>query len=165
MPPTAAELNQNRRKIEQAHRKFYDRLLKHRRPGLDEEVVELHHEVFANTDCLGCANCCKTISPVFKERDIKRLADHLGLKPGEVVARHLHLDEDGDYIPNAVPCPFLGNDNRCSIYEVRPFACSSYPHTDTLPLRKQVDLIVKNSAVCPAVYEITSKLINKYDHV
>lgn len=165
MALTPSELNRNRRKIEQAHRKFYDRLLKYRRPGLEDQVVELHHEVFAKTDCLACANCCKTISPVFKERDISRLAQHMGIKPGDVVARHLRLDEDGDYVPNAVPCPFLGHDNRCAIYAARPFACSSYPHTDTLPLRKQVDLIVKNSAVCPAVYEITSKLMEDHDHV
>lgn len=165
MAPSPSDLNKNRRKIEQAHRKFYDRLLKHRRPGLEEEVVSLHHEIFAKTDCLSCANCCKTISPVFKERDITRLAQHLDIKPGAVVAQYLRLDEDGDYIPNAVPCPFLGPDNRCAIYEARPFACSSYPHTDSLPLRKQVDLVVKNSAVCPAVHEITAKLLVHYGNV
>ncbi len=28
------------------------------------------------------------------------------------------------------PCPFLGDDNYCSVYEARPKACREYPHTD-----------------------------------
>ncbi|MFM8950244.1 MAG: YkgJ family cysteine cluster protein [Bacteroidota bacterium] len=159
------ELNRNASKIERENRKFYDRLLKHKRPGLEEDVVDLHHQVFDKIDCLACANCCKTISPVFKERDIARLASHLGLKPAQVVVQYLRTDEDGDYVPNSIPCPFLLSDNRCKVYDARPFACSSYPHTDSLPLRKSVNLVVKNSAVCPGVHEITRLLAEKYSTV
>ncbi|MFM7053308.1 MAG: YkgJ family cysteine cluster protein [Bacteroidota bacterium] len=159
------ELNRNASKIERENSKFYDRLLKHKRPGLEEDVVDLHHQVFDKIDCLACANCCKTISPVFKERDIARLASHLGLKPAQVVVQYLRTDEDGDYVPNSIPCPFLLSDNRCKVYDARPFACSSYPHTDSLPLRKSVNLVVKNSAVCPGVHEITRLLAEKYSTV
>ena len=106
------ELNRNASKIERENRKFYDRLLKHKRPGLEDDVVDFHHQVFNKIDCLACANCCKTISPVFKERDISRLASHMGLKPAQVVAQYLRMDEDGDYVPNNIPCPFLAADNR-----------------------------------------------------
>lgn len=159
------ELNRNATKIERENRKFYDRLLKHKRPGLEDQVVDLHHQVFDKIDCLACANCCKTISPVFKERDITRLANHFGIKPAQVVAQYLRMDEDGDYVPNSIPCPFLEVDNRCKVYDARPFACSSYPHTDSLPLRKSVTLVVKNSAVCPGVHEITRLLAEKYPTV
>ncbi len=159
------ELNRNATKIERENRKFYDRLLKHKRPGLEDQVVDLHHQVFDKIDCLACANCCKTISPVFKERDISRLATHLGIKPAQVVAQYLRMDEDGDYVPNSIPCPFLEVDNRCKVYDARPFACSSYPHTDSLPLRKSVALVVKNSAVCPGVHEITRLLAEKHSTV
>jgi len=159
------ELNRNGSKIERESRKFYDRLLKHKRPSLEDDVVDLHHQVFGKIDYLACANCCKTISPVFKERDISRLASHLGLKSSQVVAQYLRMDEDGDYVPNSIPCPFLAADNRCKVYEARPFACSSYPHTDSLPLRKSVKLVVKNSAVCPGVHEITRLLAEKYSSV
>ncbi|MEZ5067203.1 MAG: YkgJ family cysteine cluster protein [Bacteroidia bacterium] len=27
------------------------------------------------------------------------------------------------------PCPFLLDDNHCSIYSIRPQACREYPHT------------------------------------
>ena len=38
-------------------------------------------------------------------------------------------DEPGLWM-NSLPCPFLGEDNRCKIYEVRPEDCRSFPHTN-----------------------------------
>ncbi len=157
-----AEINKNSKKIEAESRKFYSRLKKRPPAGIDEEVKSLDTEAFSRIDCLKCANCCKTISPVFKERDITRLSDHFKLRPADFVAKYLFLDEEGDYVLKSEPCPFLMHDNYCSVYEHRPFACRSYPHTATLPLKKSWELIIKNSAVCPAVYEITNALKKKY---
>jgi Fe-S-cluster containining protein len=156
------ELNKSRRRIESDNRKFYTRLKKRPPAGIDEEVISLDEEVFAKIDCLACANCCKTISPVFKDRDIDRIAKHFKMRPGEFTEKYLFLDEDGDYVLKTTPCPFLMPDNKCRIYDQRPFACKSYPHTATLPLTKSTELIIKNSAVCPAVHEITEKLKAKY---
>jgi Fe-S-cluster containining protein len=47
-----------------------------------------------------------------------------------LVETYLLLDEEHDYVFRQQPCPFLGVDNYCSIYEVRPKACREYPHTD-----------------------------------
>lgn len=156
------KLNNKGRQIESENRKFYNRLKKRPPANIDEEVVDLDQQVFAGIDCLQCANCCKTISPVFKDRDIDRIAKHLRMRPGEFTASYLYLDDEGDFVLKSSPCPFLESDNKCSIYEVRPFACRSYPHTATLPLRKSWELVIKNSAVCPAVYEITELLKKKY---
>lgn len=156
------KLNNKRRQIESENRKFYSRLKKRPPANIDEEVVDLDQQVFAGIDCLQCANCCKTISPVFKDRDIDRIAKHLRMRPGEFTASYLYLDDEGDFVLKSSPCPFLESDNKCSIYEVRPFACRSYPHTATLPVRKSWELVIKNSAVCPAVYEITELLKKKY---
>ena len=113
-------------------------------------------------NCLECANCCKTISPVFKERDITGLSKFLKMRPADFVFKYLRIDEDGDYVLQSSPCPFLMPDNYCSVYESRPFACRSYPHTDSIPLKKSRGLIIKNAAVCPGVYEITRVLMKKY---
>ncbi len=158
MPISPEDLNKNAARIERDNRKFFDRLLKFDNKSVDQELMDLHTQVFEGVDCLSCANCCKTISPVFKERDIARLADHFRVRPGVLVEKYLRLDQDGDYVPNTIPCPFLGAGNKCAVYEHRPGACRSYPHTDSLPLSKSLKLVVKNSAVCPAVHEMVKIL-------
>jgi transposase InsO family protein len=44
---------------------------------VDERFHSAHEEAFAEIDCLSCANCCRTTSPLFREADIRRLARHL----------------------------------------------------------------------------------------
>jgi uncharacterized protein (DUF885 family)/Fe-S-cluster containining protein len=156
------ELNRKRKAVEQDAARFYNRLKRRPPPDLEATIKEMDAEVFAKTDCLSCANCCKTLKTVFKERDIDRIAAHLQLKPGQLVHQYLMIDEDGDYVQQQLPCPFLADDNKCKIYEVRPAACRSYPHTGTLPIKKSWNLVIKNAAVCPAVYEITEQLKQKY---
>ena len=70
----------------------------------------------------------------------------------------VYLDEDKDYVLRQAPCPFLGADNYCSVYEDRPNACREYPHTDRKKISQLLDLTYKNTFVCPAVLEITEQL-------
>ena len=155
-------LNKHRKKLEKEQGKFLSRLKRRPPPGLDEEIMDLDVEVFSRIDCLSCANCCKTISPVFKERDIVRLAAYFKIRPAIFTEKYLYTDSDGDYVLQSTPCPFLAPDNKCSVYDQRPAACRSYPHTSNLAFSKSSTLFIKNSAVCPAVYEITGILKRKY---
>lgn len=148
----------NRKKENQV---FYRRLKARPPADLDQRFHELHEEVFSHTDCLSCANCCKTTSPVFYERDIERAARSLRMKPGEFTTRFLRIDEEKDYVPNSIPCPFLQPDNTCRIYEARPLACREYPHTNRKKMHQILDLTFHNTLVCPAVLEITEKLANE----
>lgn len=141
-----------------ANRKWTNRLKKRPPKNLDEQVAKLHEEVFQEIDCLECANCCKTTSPIIRDKDIDRMARHLRLRPSDLVDKYLHLDEEEDYVFNSAPCPFLGADNYCSIYEARPRACREYPHTDRKNFHQILDLSVRNTAVCPAVYRIVRQL-------
>jgi len=93
----AIEQARNERK---ANKKFFSKLKARPPKDLDEQFHDLHDEVFQETDCLECANCCKTTSPIFRDVDIDRLARHLGVKPGRLIDEHLHLDKDGDYVLN-----------------------------------------------------------------
>jgi hypothetical protein len=121
-------------------------------------LPDLHQEVFSNVDCLSCAACCKNYSPRFKTPDIKRIAKHLNHKEGVFIEKYLRLDEEGDYVVNAKPCPFLGSNNFCSIYEVRPSDCSRFPYTDEDVLFKRPALTLKNVTFCPAVFVVMEKL-------
>ncbi|QHT71199.1 YkgJ family cysteine cluster protein [Rhodocytophaga rosea] len=137
--------------------------LKQRTPAnLDQQVEQFHEEVFSYTDCLTCANCCKTTSPVFTSKDIERIARHLRLKPGQFIHQYLHIDEEGDYVLNTAPCPFLHADHTCQIYEQRPSACQQYPHTNRKKFHQILDLTVCNTYICPAAFQIVEKLKKLY---
>ena len=139
--------------------KNYKQLLdKANQQRLFKVLPELHDEAFSKIDCLTCANCCKNYSPRFKTPDIKRISKHLNLRESEFIDTYLRLDEDGDYVVKSTPCAFLGSDNRCSIYEVRPSDCARYPYTDEDVFLKRKQLTLKNSTVCPAVYYVLERL-------
>ncbi len=124
-----------------------------------KQLPDLHEEAFSKIDCLECAACCKNYSPRFKTPDIKRISKHLRMKEGEFIEQYLNLDGDGDYVVKTKPCPFLGADNYCSIYEHRPSDCSRFPYTDEDVLIKRPALTQKNASFCPAVYFVLEKLI------
>jgi Fe-S-cluster containining protein len=130
-----------------------------RRNQILEELPAAHEEGFRRVDCLTCANCCKRYSPRFKTPDIKRISRHLRMKESEFIAQYLRLDEEGDYVVKSTPCPFLGADNYCSIYDVRPSDCERFPYTDEDVLVKRPSLTQKNATFCPIVYVVLERLM------
>ncbi len=147
--------------LEQTNKKFFDKLKRSKPKNLDDTVHQLHDEAFEKIDCLTCANCCKTTSPIFYERDIDRISKRLRMRPSNFIQKYLHIDEDKDYVLNIAPCPFLDSENYCLIYEDRPLACREYPHTNRKRFHQLLDLTLKNTAICPAVFEIVEKLKKK----
>lgn len=142
--------------------KFLRALKKKPPKDLDSTVRELDEAVFEELDCLECANCCKTISPVFKQKDIDRIAARLRMKPGNFVKTYLKVDEDQDYVLQSSPCPFLESDNRCRIYEDRPAACREYPHTGKRNFHKFIGITQQNILYCPAAFRIVEDMMNHY---
>ena len=124
-----------------------------------DELPGLHEEAFQKIDCLQCANCCKNYSPRFKPPDIKRIARHLKMKESELIDQYLRMDEEGDYVVKSTPCLFLGADNTCGIYEVRPSDCERFPYTDEDVFMKRATITQKNSTFCPIVYYVLEKLM------
>lgn len=125
----------------------------------DQFVNNLHNEIFSGIDCLQCANCCKTTSPLFTQDDIGRISSHLGISRAEFVQQYLVIDEDGDFVFNRpAPCPFLGNNNICSVYLVRPEACAGYPHTGEPSQRKKLKITKQNAAICPGVFRVLERI-------
>lgn len=125
---------------------------------VDRAAHRLHEEAFSIIDCTQCANCCKTVSPKFRKTDIRRIAQRLGMKAADFTATHLEADEAGDLHLKTLPCPFLGTDNRCTIYEVRPRDCAEYPHTQKKGFTHHTHGLANNSLVCPAVFYIIEKM-------
>ncbi len=133
--------------------------LKRRKPRqLDTVIHRIHNIVSEKFDCLQCANCCSSISPMITEKDIERIARHFRIKPVDIISRYLHIDEDQCFVFNDTPCPFLMKDNYCTIYDQRPKACREYPHTDRRRFYQILDITLKNRELCPIVYEVVEKL-------
>lgn len=151
-------LPERAKKVEKETKAFFKSIKKNRLRELDDTIHAIHEEVFDSINCLECGNCCRTLGPRITDRDIERIAQALRIKPHEVVTRHLHIDEDKDYVFRSMPCPFLGADNYCSIYEDRPKACREYPHTDRKKFYQIHSLTIKNAQTCPAVFEVLEQL-------
>ena len=137
---------------------FFAKLKRKPPKNLDYLMQELHEEEFSKTNCLDCANCCKTTGPLFTDKDIERISKFFKMKPSNFIADYLRIDEDKDYVLQSVPCTFLGADNYCSIYEVRPKACREFPHTDRKKFQQISNLTLKNVAICPAAFNIVEQM-------
>ena len=125
-----------------------------------DQIFEIEHQKeFQNRDCLKCANCCKTTSPIFRDTYIKRISSFLKIKEHELINEKLVIDHENDYVLKKSPCSFLNHDNTCSIYNVRPLACKEYPHTNRKKMHQIIDLTIKNSTICPAVSNIIINIL------
>ena len=96
--------------------------------------------------------------PLFTDKDVQRIAKHFRQKPQQFIDTYLRLDEENDYVLQSVPCTFLGADNYCSIYDVRPKACAEFPHTDRKKFQQISNLTLKNVAICPAAFNIVEEM-------
>ena len=143
------------------NKKYFDKLKKKTPKNLDYVMQDLHKVEFKKTNCLNCANCCKTTGPLFTIADIERIAKYLRQKPQQFINNYLRVDEEQDYVLQNIPCSFLDHENACMIYDVRPKACREFPHTDRKKFQQITDLTLKNVAICPAAFNIVEEMKKK----
>lgn len=161
LKPSLEDLPKLAREKQKESKQFFKMLKKRTPKNLDYIVQELDEKEFEKTDCLTCANCCKTTSPIFTNADITRISKHLKMKEVNFVDQYLTQDEDNFMVLKEAPCTFLDTDNSCFIYDVRPKACSEYPHTNRKKFIQIADLTIKNTEICPAAYNIVESLKEK----
>ncbi len=153
-------------KIAESKKKDFQSVLKKLRrtkpKDLDDHFHELHDQTFLDIDCLQCANCCSTTSPIFLQSDIERLSKLLKMKVPVFIQTYLKIDDEGDYVLQESPCAFLGADNKCIVYESRPKACREYPHTNRKRMYQITSLTYKNALMCPAVSRIMVEIHKIY---
>ncbi|HLX93127.1 MAG TPA: YkgJ family cysteine cluster protein [Puia sp.] len=130
--------------------------------GLDKFVVAADKEVWKEVSCLSCANCCKTMSPTYTLRDIRRIAKYVNLSEKEFRAKWLTKDKAGDWINQRIPCQFLDlQTNMCSIYSVRPKDCAGFPHHTKKKMVDYMHVYRQNIDYCPATYRLVEKIYKK----
>ena len=161
LKPSLNEIQKLAKDTHIENKKYFDKLKKKTPKNLDYTMQDLHDSEFKKTNCLECANCCKTTGPLFTSSDIERISKHLRLKPQQFIEQNLRVDEDNDYVLKSVPCTFLDAENYCMIYEVRPKACREFPHTDRKKFQQITDLTLQNVAICPAAFNIVEAMKKK----
>jgi Fe-S-cluster containining protein len=152
-------MKRNRRK----YRYFLTRLEAVKPKGLSAQVKAADAEVWKETDCLKCANCCKTMTPTFTPADIKRIAAHLKTTEDPFKTQWLYKERGtGDWMNRKQPCQFLDlKNNKCSIYAVRPADCASFPHHTKKDFTEWVHVYKQNVEYCPATYRLVEKLYER----
>ena len=73
-------LSKEAKDMQKLHKAFFIKLRKKTPKKLDSVMEELHELEFEKTDCLECANCCKTTSPIFTTKDIDRISKSFRIK-------------------------------------------------------------------------------------
>ena len=151
------KVRHNRRRF----RIFLSRLEKNPHKDLKAISIVADKHTWSETDCLSCANCCKTMTPTFTPEDIRRISLHLGMTGKAFKTKYLYKDKrDGDWMNVKQPCQFLNlTDNKCSIYEVRPEDCSGFPHHHKKKMTDYIHVYKQNVEFCPATYKWVEKIM------
>jgi Fe-S-cluster containining protein len=132
---------------------------------INKLVSEASDETWEKTDCLTCGNCCKVMTPTFTKTDIKRISAHFDMTEKAFFDKWLMKDADnGDNVNKVQPCQFLNlKDNKCSIYEIRPFDCSEFPHFKRKPFGDFNHIHTQNIDYCPATFDFVNRLKEKIE--
>lgn len=128
--------------------------------GLLKQTAAIDKEVWKEVHCLDCANCCKKMTPTYTRKDINRIAGYFKMTYKAFYDKWLKTDENKDIINKSTPCQFLGKDNKCSIYSIRPADCHEFPHTLKRDFRYQAKekTYTNNLTFCPATLVFVEKL-------
>jgi Fe-S-cluster containining protein len=146
--------------------RFRTQLKRLRMPGkqVDAIVRETTDEVWAQIDCTKCANCCRTLDVPVNEHDRARLAARFNMTADGFAERYTKAWPDGDpgeRIFASSPCPFLADDNHCTVYEDRPAMCRGYPFLDKDDFRSRTLNIIAQTDTCPIVFNVWRELKNR----
>ena len=144
-------------------RRFLTRLENDPPRKLTQTISEVEKQVWVETDCLSCANCCKTMTPTFNKQDLKRISAHFQMTVEEFQKKWLRREKGGerDWLNKVEPCQFLNlKDNKCSIYEIRPADCAGFPHL-TKKFKDYVHIHKQNVEYCPATYKLVEKMMER----
>src|SRR5688500_13673346 len=143
-------------------KRFLSKLEKNPPRGLDAMAVQADGLVWAETDCLACANCCKTMTPTFTNKDVKRISAHLSMKEEAFRKKSLKKDRQGDWVNKQQPCQLLIlKDNNCSYYLVRPKACSVFPYNTTRRMVDYIHVFKQNIEYFPDTYRMVKRKMEK----
>lgn len=129
---------------------------------LDAVVRETTDAVWKQIDCTTCANCCRTMQIEVDNKDITRLAGRLKLTIPQFTKRYIAVAEDKTKHFTSTPCPFLGEDNLCTVYDDRPKACRDFPFLHGENFRSRTLGVIAHASDCPIVFNVWQALKTRF---
>jgi len=162
-PVNLRSFKQKARHTKPKMRRYLTKLEKEPPRHLDAKIAVMEKEVWAETDCLSCANCCKTMTPTYNKNDLKRISAHFNMTVDEFKKKWLKQERAGDrdWMNKHTPCQFLNlDDNMCSIYEIRPDDCAGFPHLSK-KFKDYVHIHKQNVEYCPATFKLVEKMMER----
>jgi uncharacterized protein len=125
---------------------------------VDRIVQRLNNEISSQIDCQTCGNCCKNLKPCVTDSEIINMAQTRSLKRSEFESIFVEKETNSDvkFLKNS-PCTFL-LEKSCSIYNIRPEECKSYPHTHKPNFISRTFVMIDNYSICPIVYNVFERL-------
>jgi len=141
-------------------RRFLSRVESNPPKQLDNYADVIDKEVWNETDCLACSNCCRTMTPTYTFKDLQRISKHLNMTIKQFKEKWLYKDKNGDWMNVNTPCQFLDKKtNMCSIYEIRPKDCTEFPHLTKKKMTDYMHVHKQNVQHCPATFKMVEKLM------
>lgn len=147
---------------DEAFRVHLKRFLPLSNAQLDAEVHALGAEVSARTDCTACTRCCQERYIVVDDKDIRRIARRLKVSADAFAREHVALADDGVLQFAQKPCPLLGSDGKCTVYEDRPQACRDFPYLHLPHVRSRSITLREAVDECPIVGEVWGEMKRRY---
>lgn len=109
--------------------------------GLDEITPDMEHNLDIaydicmsyrdNFPCEMCGRCCHQPNIIIRPEEIDRVASAANLTPFMFKRNYVVEMPDGRFLINKQndgPCPFLGENKRCTIWKDRPQICDDFPY-------------------------------------
>ena len=125
-----ADWQQNTEKHDDDNYRFLRSLKQKSFKKVDRIALELHQEAFGIVDCTRCANCCRTLRRCSPTRTSRGSPATWAWNVPSLSPLTSNGTRNRAAIAKTTPCPFLGEDSKCTIYDVRPEKCRGYPFTD-----------------------------------
>lgn len=140
-------------------RRFLTKIENNPPKDLDLLTTTIEKEVWQQTDCLSCSNCCRNMAPTYTFKDLQRIAKHLGMTIKAFKEKWLFKNRKGEWMNRSTPCQFLDRKtNLCNIYAVRPADCAEFPHLYKRPMVDYIHVHKQNVQHCPATFRMVQKL-------
>ena len=131
---------------------FFKKILRTKPRGLKKALANAETAAWKEIDCQQCGHCCMEMTPTWKKTEVKRVAAHLGMTYDEFYQKWLYTEEGtGDIMNDSTPCQFFDKKvGLCTIYELRPHDCATFPHLYRRDFDVQEEMYRENLHRCPA---------------
>lgn len=108
--------------------------------------------------CQRCGKCCREFKNfVMSKAELKKIAKYLGIQ-WKALKKTLKVKLRANKYYIKQPCPFLNEDNVCTIYTVRPLNCIRFP----IEAMMQDPKLLKLWYQCPALMEYLPRIYKEH---